>query len=62
MLNIVKKTILINNKFDKFWRTYADDLGVIYESNYDYLKFKPSSKPKEPFNRDQFNIIMKLCN
>jgi len=23
---------------DKFWRTHADDLGVIYETNYEYLK------------------------
>lgn len=30
-------------KIDKFWRMHADDLGVIYKTNYEYLKTRPKT-------------------
>ena len=47
---------------DKFWRTHADDLGVIYESNYEYLKLKSNSPPKVSFEqaRTQLDLLLKL--
>ena len=47
---------------DKFWRTHADDLGVIYESNYEYLKLKSNNSPKVSFEqaRTQLDLLLKL--
>lgn len=47
---------------DKFWRTHADDLGVIYESNYEYLKLKSNSPPKVSLEevRSQLDLLFKL--
>lgn len=49
---------------DKFWRTHADDLGVIYESNYEYLKLKSNNSPKGSFRqaRAQLDLLFKLTN
>jgi len=49
---------------DKFWRTYANDLGVIYKSNYEYLKLKSNGCPKGSFEQAQakLNLLFKLTN
>lgn len=55
-------------KIDKFWRTYADDLGVIYKSNYEYLKTSTANKSSDFLNAlfsDEsinFDLLMKISN
>lgn len=46
-------------RIDRFWKTHADDLGVIYKSNYDYLKARPETYADFIDSLD-FNRLFKL--
>lgn len=45
---------------DKFWKTHAEKLGVIYESNYEYLKTPPIKSFSEFLNTLNLDMIFRL--
>ena len=47
-------------KVDKFWRTHSDDLGVIYESNYEYLKARPIDEFADFIDSLSFEMLLKF--
>ena len=45
---------------DKFWNTHAEKLGVIYESNYEYLKTPPIESFSDFLNTLNLEMIFRL--
>ena len=49
-------------KIDKFWRTHADELGVVYKSNYEYLKTRPTDNFSDFIDSLSLDMLLKLCH
>lgn len=57
-------------KIDEFWKMYAKDLGVIYETNYEYLKNKTTNNHFNRHVNNEFSdffsslnldMLLKIC-
>ena len=49
-------------KVDKFWKTHADDLGVVYKSNYEYLKPQSTDEFSDFIDSFDLDMLFKLCH